>query len=651
MIKNAVSSLAMLSAINRVNKKDYVDNFVPFIATLIKKKNYTIIENDVICSDFKEEYGLSIPFHPMETILARARKKGIIIRRHGKFAPVTEMVSKYEFSETAKKQSQQQDKLISEIISYANETYNYKISQERTGNALLFFLKKYDLDILFASEAEGVLPKVQYSSKRDRFVIYHFIKNAYESDLEIFKFVVNIAIGNLIANFILYKDPGKIVGKLSNVCFYLDAPIIFRLTGFDGEEIAEAYNDFLKTLEKEGACIKIFKHTYEEVFQILDNSLHWIENPSYDPSIASATTRFFIRKGYTRLDVQHTINKTHDILQEHLKGEDSIVGKPTVRARFKFQEDEAKIRKLILDEYKKKDVFIEDKREATIDRDKDSISSIYILRKEKSAKCLSDTDHIFLTTNTSLAFVSNIYERDRSSEYHSMSACLTDTFVGTLLWLQSPAKIFEINKRKIIADCYAALQPSRKLIQKYVMEIDKWRREDRIDANSYYLLRSDSLAYDLLEEKTFGDDESFNSLTLEEIHREIKVEMQKEAIQKYRAEKEAHKKTSKTLDGLQKDHLRLTSTIETKATNKAKLISYILLTILLGFSICCIFLQAVPSFLQKYPQARTGVIIMYGLVAFFTSMYGVGLLYLRRWAQEKLKKIMIKRFMEDSHRV
>jgi len=293
MLKNTVSSLAILTSIWRVKKRDYIENFIPFIATLIRKNNYKSIETGTVCRDFEEEFGLSVPFHPMQMILVRAKKRGIIAKRYNRFIPVFQKVSEYEFSSTAKDQMRQQEKLISEIISYAADKYKYEMSRERADYALISFLKDYDLEILFAAEDKGMLPEVS-SSKQDKFIIYSFIKKVYESEPELFEFVVNIAIGNLMANSILYRDYNKFVSKLKTVCFYLDTRFVFRLIGLEGDERTAVYEEFIKTLVKEGACIKIFRHTYEEASEILENCLDWVENPRYDPSRATNVLRFFV---------------------------------------------------------------------------------------------------------------------------------------------------------------------------------------------------------------------------------------------------------------------------------------------------------------------------------------------------------------------
>jgi hypothetical protein len=277
MSKNTICSLAMLTANWQINKKDYIENFIPFIATLISKKKYKKIETEHIVADFAQEFGLHIPYHPMQTILVRAKRRGLIRKSGDGFIPLTEKVNSFEFSGDAKKQIRQQEKVLSEIKKFAKDQYDYEMTVESIEHAFIAFLKDYDLEILFASEDKGVLPEV-VSSKKDKFIIFKFISLIHESEPLLFDFIVNISIGHLMANSIFYQDFAKYVGRLKDVYFYLDTPFIFRLIGLEGEQRASIYEEFIKTLHNEGACIKIFRHTYEEAYELLEDCLNWVEN-------------------------------------------------------------------------------------------------------------------------------------------------------------------------------------------------------------------------------------------------------------------------------------------------------------------------------------------------------------------------------------
>ena len=386
-MKNTVSSLAILTSNWYVNKRDYIENFVPFIATLIKKRGYEQLDVKTVCADFAAEFGLSIPYHPMQTVLIRARKRGLLKKYSGVYVPIKDKVLEHEFSGSAKDQMRKQEKVIKEIGCFASEKYSYEMPRDRAESAFVSFLKEHDLDILFAAEGGSILPDV-VTTKQDKHIVYSFICHAYESEPEVFQFIVDTAIGHLMANSILYREFNRFVSKLKGVYIYLDTRIILRLLGLEGEDRAIVYEEFLRTLLKEGARLRIFRHTYEETFQILEDCLHWIENSLYNPSRATSVLRFFVSKSYTKLDVQRFITKIETTLEQNGVTPDMIVDAPHRDATdegVQYQIDEEALQKAIVDTYKKNNPYFEELKGITsIQRDIKSITAVYKLRKGKT---------------------------------------------------------------------------------------------------------------------------------------------------------------------------------------------------------------------------------------------------------------------------
>lgn len=628
----------------QVTKRDYIENFIPFIATLISKKKYEKIDVEKIIDDFRDEFGLDIPYHPMHTILTRSKRRGLIRKSGSAFIPIMGKVNNYEFSGEAKKQFRQQEKTITEIKAFAKENYNYEMNEDKIELALIAFLKDYDLDILFAAEGKGVLPEIS-SSKKDKFIIYKYISLTNESEPAIFDFIVDIAIGHLMANSIFYRDFSKYVGRLKNVCFYLDTPFIFRLIGLEGDQKTSVYEEFIKTLHKEGACIKTFRHTYEESYEILEDCLNWVENPSYDPSRASAILRYFVENNYTKIDVQRFLNRIDSILSANYIGQSDIVNTPNKQKFSEYNEDEKKIQQLIVDIYKKSNpLFDENEKNLTLRRDVDSVASIYILRKGKTPKHIKDAGHIFMTTNSSIALAARRYELNKTENHFNIPACLTDTFVGTILWLQSPAKIFDINKRKIIADSYAALKPDTKLIKKFLAEVDKLRNEEKIDENTYYFLRRDNLVFELLEEKTMGDCESFDSSIITDIYNEITQDIKEEADRKYIQEKEAHKRIQNKYEDLEARHKHISITLENRAAQISKRISNFVVLLLALLIIFGVAVQIIPFVFSENPNLKIGLIILYSVLGILNIIFGFNLFKCKEYIQSKIQQFIIKTF-------
>jgi hypothetical protein len=179
---------------------------------------------------------------------------------------------------------------------------------------------------------------------------------------------------------------------------------------------------------------------------------------------------------------------------------------------------------------------------------------------------------MFITTNNGLAFASSKFQRDLGNGGFIYPACLTDVFLGTLVWLQSPARVASINKRKLIAECYAALQPSPTLLRKYLNEVDQLKDSGKINDEEYYLLRTQRSAMNLLNEKTLGDPDNFTYKTPEEILDLIKQEYQAAPTIKYLETKDRLEETAAELE-LAKNE---TAELKLRIHERAKKISTIL---------------------------------------------------------------------------
>jgi hypothetical protein len=579
-MRNTIVSLALLKVNWDHLKKDYLENFLPFIATLCVRKDYNIIDVEKICADFKEEYGLIVPYHPMISILNRSRKRGLFKKDHHKLYPLKDKIEELDFTEASKEQARQNEKVINEFIRYGRQNYATELSQQDAESALLVMLQQRDLDILFAAD-EGKLFSDLESKKGHQFILNKFIQYINQSEPELFSFVLNMAVGHILANAILYADFTKFEGKLETVKFYFDTRFILRVLGTEGKEREYHYVEFLKHLSEEKAILTIFRHTYDEIMTVLNTCLKWVENPAYDPTKASITCNYFVQNNCKESDVERFIIKIDEVLK---KCKIEVVEAPDPNEYKIFQIDERELELFIVETYKDKyPLFDELVAKETLLRDIKSISSVYRLRRGRRPHSFSKVNSMFVTTNSSLAYASHKFQCAQGNGGFVYPACITDIFLGTLVWLQSPARVVSINKRKMIADCYAAVQPSKVLMKKYRQEIDKLRNENKINEDEYYLLRAHRTALNLLEEKTLGDPDNFTDKTPEEILEVIRQECQAEPIKKYLEIKDTLEKTEKDRDLIRDKIELLEHRIDEGAMGMAKIAGwciFILLVIL-----------------------------------------------------------------------
>lgn len=597
MVRKTITSLAIITTFWGHLRKDYIESFVPFIATLIAKKDYKTINISRLCEDFKKEFGLIIPYLPMVTILTRAKSRKLVKRQMGNYVPLKNNIAKYDFTDISREQEKKQGKLIKEFIDFSKKNYGVDLDKDKAESTFISFLRSFDLDILFASQAKSVLPTVK-PSKRIKFLLTRFMKHACDSEDEIFKFLVHMAIGHILASALLYgHDLKQFEGKLKNVCFYFDTRFVLRLLGVEGPEKGSVYIDFLKNLRDGGANFFLFRHTYDELMGILESCHKWVENPLYDPSKASMVLRYFVDKGYKQSDVQRYIIIVDELLEE---SKITVIEPLSPAEHQKYQIDEEKLRAHIVGTYTKLNPnFVEWEKDFTIQRDIHSISAVSKLRRGQKPRNIKKAGHIFITTNSALAYANRRFEDFKKGAPFYIPTCLTDVFVGTIQWLQSPAQVWALNEKKIIADCIAALQPDPTLIKKFIIEVGKLRSERKVSNEEYYSLRSSMVARELLMEKTMGDPDNFTPKTALEILEEMKARIRKEEQLKYLEEKDKREKIEEELKTIKAVKESMEETIERRAEGISNIVSMSVFWILAILSIFGLILQSLPNLLGR----------------------------------------------------
>jgi len=636
-MNKTITSLAILKVNWDCRRKDYIENFVPFLINLIDKKNYNIIDAHIICSDFKEEYGLIIPYHPMITIINRARKQGYIKRGNGAFMPTRVKINKQNFSVVSEEQLENINRIISEFIIYSKEIFNNDLKTEDAENIFLTYLKEKDIEILFATQSQTVIPIPDNKNMNTRkFLINSFIKYIYESKPLDFKLIVDITVGHVLASTLLYNGNfTKFQGKLKKNNIYFDTNFIFRLLGLEGKEREDAYIILIEILLKEQVNLFIFQHTYDEILGILNTCLKRMGDGNLNSIKAGSALDYFIQNNYKESDIEIFINKIPDILKKYKIVKTDTPDPDKYR---NYQIDEKKLQEFIINIYKGDHPnFDEREKDFTIQKDIKSISSVYILRRGKKPLNIKEANYIFVTTNNNLALANKEFEISEEKDKFYIPVCLTDILLGTLIWLQRPTEVQQINEKKLIAECCAALQPNNELISKLIQQIEKLKNDKKISKDDYFLLKNSRVARNLLGEKTMGDPANFTNQTPEEILEEIK----KESNHKYFEEKKEHEKTRMELKKIKGENEEKIKNTSKKAEIVADYSSKIIYIFFAFMAITGVVLSIIPDFVIKHPYIIIFIILSY-LLGLIDLILGLNIKDIRNIAKDYVKNNIIK---------
>ncbi len=586
----------------------------------------------------------------MQTLLKRASKRNLVKKFDGKYLPDYRLLSKLHFSSQADSTIKKLQEICDYFISFANERFQYCFSPEHAQNAIMVFLHNHDHEILFAHKYKSILSNVEPITRKEQYIANQFIKDIFEKQYQLYEGLIDLAVGHIIASAILYQEPTRYIGNLKNVNIYLDTRIILRLSGVEGEFRQKEYESFLTALKEKGALLKLFLHNYDEIMGILDDCINWIENDNYNPKYASPTLKFFFEKHYSKSDIVLFKSKVDSLLFTLAIRKEEVDYQK--QREFFIKEDD--LYNKIVEVYQRNNYqFKEWKMKTPIWVDVKSISAIYRYRQGSKPSAISNCNSLFVTTNSGLA-MANFEFNNESEEYdYKIMECVTDTFLGTQIWLQSPIQMKTIHELKIIADCLAAIQPDDRLIQLYIVELNKLKNDGKISQDEYYFLKSHNLSQQLLEKKTFGDINEYRDSLPEEILAEIKSQIKNQSEQELLKEKEDHQKTVSNLLTLVDEKSHIESQVGTirdrllfVSKALANVLTGLLFSLLIPFIVILVFIQSIsPNIQSSTIKYSIGIILT--ILTMLNLYYG----FTMKWLYGKLRDSLHKIITEKVFRI
>lgn len=623
-MNRTILSLAIIKTHWDSNRADYIDNFIPLTANLLKEKDYTEVDFNKFQKDFSERYGLYVSINALVTIFNRAKSNGLVYREHGKIHVKRENLPENDLSISSKDIERKFQNLSESIRNFATEFLKTELTKIEIEEGLLSFLKEHDLDILFAAKDKSVLPEVKPKNKV-KYAISKFSLHAFESEPQLFQFLLDVSIGHALSGAILYSEFNTFSGKLKSLKIYLDTPVILNLLGFNGEFKRQSTQELTNILHEEKANMFILDTTRGEVDSIISDSYRWLDKGVYDLEKASKLLRYCHRNNISASDLEHTLVSLDSVLSENHITSTRV---PSYNEK-EFIIDETKLSEVIYQTY---DSIIDNfdselaDQKGTIDRDVKVLSGIYRFRQGHKPKSIKDSKALFITSNTALAFASRRFESQQNGTGFTIPSCLTDVFLGTVIWLQSPQRVEAINSKKFMAECYAATQPNEKLIKRYLAEIEKLKSSKKINNDDYYLLRSHRASLNLLETKTMGDPDAIDASSTEEILDEIVESIKAKEAKRLSEEIETHKTTKKQLEDQERKVKSIESTLNKKALKIAKLIWKFIFALSMLFLGFCLFTNLFPNLFDISENLKTIIWIVIGVFTLLNLMTGFNIM-------------------------
>lgn len=587
-----ITSLAIL-LVNWDQGKTYLDNFVPFVGQCIVLLQPEVVSTQDLQQKMLDDFGFRIPQNSLKSILKRSARKGYIHQEGNAYIPNYEALQALDVEPVRQQILRQHNAIVQKLIKFASERYSESLTSEAAERILLSYIKQHDVELLGCVVTGESIPEIESQLDRTKsYLIHAFVKYTYDSDPEGFKYLDAIVKGHMLSNALIFPDLGKLQRRFRRTSVYCDTAFLLRTLGYEGPSRQAPCRELRDLLYEVGANIRCFRHTRDEIYNIL-YACKVALGPSDTQKPYGPAFHYFFESGFGPADLElemATLDKKIERLGIR------IVEKPEYVE--KYQIDESRLDKVLDAELK----YWPDRDKARM-HDVDCLSAIYRLRKGQSSYSIEECNSIFVTPNSTLCRVSaEFFVKEGYIREGSVSMAITDYALTNVLWLKKPMAAPNLPQKYIIAECYAAMEPGEHLWRKYLDKILQLKDREEISGDEYYLLRYTHEARTELTDVTMGDDEAFVEGTAQEILERARQSIRERDLTELATEREKREEAERKLRVEQTMSAEREEILNLNIERKSRRIAFLTSRIVFGILEALLVSGAVYSVLG--PQLR-----------------------------------------------
>ncbi len=624
MSTSTLTSLAFLK-VNLDEGKDYLDYLRPFILQILVDHQPEQITSTYISGQLRIQFGLEIPKRTIDIVLRRISRKEAIVKENRNYRIVGELPD--PLLDTKMSEAKLEiDSVVSGLQQYSQNTVSPISSKEDAVNAICSFLAKFDVTCLRAYVRGTAIPKLNEIQNTDLVLVSEYIQHLQHTSPERFKSFVVLVQGHMLANALLCPDLDNLTQMYKKVTFYLDTPLLVQLLGLEDPNRQSAIQELITLLKNLKGKVSVFSHSRQELEGVIAGAAAYIDSPLGRGVIVQEARA----RGITKSDLLLIAGS----LEEKL-GEYGVEIEDSPRYTEALQIDEAAFEQVLDDE-----LSYYNPRAKIYDIN--SLRSIYAIRGHKAAPTLEKSKAVFVTSNTAFARAAWEYGKEHESS-HEVSVVISDFTLTNLAWLKAPVGAPEIPHTQLLAVSYAALSPSKQLLNKYMKEIDRLLDKGRISERDHQLLRSSPHVYPELMHATLGDDSRVTEETVMQTFKRVSMSIVDEESEKLVEEQRAHQETRETLSVLEAMNVETRKMLYWNCVRDSKIMAISISGILFVFLLPGILAGVVepnlyfPVIVPVYP------IVAFIFISLLGLMFGFNILSLYRWVQKQCQKRLFLR--------
>jgi hypothetical protein len=444
-----LTSAAILKA-NWDRNQDFIDNFSAFVAQLMAERHYTEVSVEELQADFRERFGVSVSQGTLRTVLNRASRRGIVFKEHGLYHYSPDARVQDDFEAIQARARADHGALVEDLMTYSHRRFGVTLNQAEADSALIHWTEHHSFGLL-----QRRLEASRAKSGKDRrdLVVASFVVDLYEKNLPGLDRLEMVVRGVMLYNLLYLPDPGSASRGFNGTAMFFDTRLLLRALGLSGEVMERPVREHLTLIKESRGQARCFDHTLDEMRRVLHAVAMQMEQ-NLDEAHGEIT-EFLIAADYTL----SAVAEIGEALEDRLTA--IGVSVEPIPAATSYHINEERLESMLRQEVK---AYRE--RYRPLRTDVESLRAIHVLRRGRTYSRLEDTPAVFSTSNVVMARVAAEFF-DEVPWAGRAQHCLADHWATTSLWLKRPVAAPTLPRDQVIADAYAALNPSEEVWRAY----------------------------------------------------------------------------------------------------------------------------------------------------------------------------------------
>ncbi|POD97427.1 hypothetical protein BV924_20830 [Pectobacterium odoriferum] len=506
-INSPLLHLALLETLKRDDIHDEIDLFLPFIAVTAAEIAKPLITVEDIQEKLKESFGFRPPLSAIKVLMARAKKRGILIRENYSFIPVHEKITEWKNGFEHKKEDVEVSlsSLKREFICFTETQFGKTLTGDDAEKLITHFIEVNVSSVI----TERTYKKMELAEriKNTNHVIASFISHIHRNQPSMLEHFNRCVKGMLLANYLFYADKVSDKKSYTGITVYLDSPIVLGLLGYSGKQAKEAYSDFLNLLKSLGINTLIFDRTLNEIEGLLYAWKNDLSRKRYE-RFNTKTLEWLRAQGYDaeRIDTDLKLLESNII---RLGIEVRLGFKPKTL----FQCNEEQLETAIGRAFH---------RDKNLEHDTVCISRVHNLREGKTIKDLSQSFPVFVTPNTGLVKVANEFFRHEIGR-NAIPIVVSEQWMTAMFWLKKPDIYSSLPQEQLLSTAYSLLYTDDRFWDAFVSRLEHLKKRGDITQEDFMQIRWDSDLLRLVHDVSVEVGEDFSEEDVFDVVNTIKT--------------------------------------------------------------------------------------------------------------------------------